>query len=290
MAQILANGLISGLSAAVLALAFCVVYLPTNVFHVALGAVYAATPFVAWQGLRWGWPAPVALAVAMAFAAALSVVCELVNHWPLAKKRDVAGAHMIASLGVYMVVVEALALIWGSDTQMLPLGEGAGVQVQAVLLSRSQLISGGAAIAALGVFYVVLWATNAGLRLRALADNRTEFGLRGYSIRATRLLAFAGSGLLVAVVALTTASDVGFDPGVGLPALLVAVAATVIGGRTSFLGPALGGLLVGLARAQLTWHFSGRWQDAFTFAILVLFLFLRPNGLIGRSERLEAVA
>ncbi|MCC6485532.1 MAG: branched-chain amino acid ABC transporter permease [Armatimonadetes bacterium] len=288
MNQILINGTISGLCAGVLALAFTIVYLPTGVFHIALGAVYAAAPFIAWDGMHHGWPAPVAVVIAVACAVILSALCELINHWPLARRRNEPGAHMIASLGVYMIVVQLLAWIWGSETRMLFPGQNAAIRVHDVLLSRAQMVSAMLAVAALVIFYVVLWTTKAGLQLRALSDNRKEFGLRGFNARITRLWTFMASGLLVSIVALANANDIGFDPDSGLETLLVAVAATIIGGRASFVGPALGGLLVGVVRTELAWYLSARWQDTFTYVVLVIFLFMRPKGLIGRPRRLEA--
>ena len=54
--QILINGLITGLTLAVLALGFTVVYLPLRVFDLALGAIYTLVPFVAWAMIQAGMP------------------------------------------------------------------------------------------------------------------------------------------------------------------------------------------------------------------------------------------
>ena len=92
------------------------------------------------------------------------------------------------------------------------------------------------------------------------------------------------------------AYDIGFGPHTGLHATLLAVVAVIIGGRSSFVGPIVGGLLLGLIcaldliHAQVVWHFSARWQDAATFAALALFLLLRPQGLFGQKTRIEATA
>ena len=128
------------------------------------------------------------------------------------------------------------------------------------------------------------------MQFRALADNPDELALRGYNIRRLRLLAFGVSGLLGAVSALLTAYDIGFDPNVGLSALLLAVVAVIIGGRQSFIGPVVGGILLGMVRSEVVWILSARWQEAVTFGLLVLFLYMRPNGLVGRETRLEAKA
>ena len=73
----------------------------------------------------------------------------------------------------------------------------------------------------------------------------------------------------------------------GLDALLLGIAAVIIGGRDSFLGPALAGILLGVVRSGVIWFLSAQWEDAVTFTLLILFLFLRPQGLLGKKRRLE---
>jgi branched-chain amino acid transport system permease protein len=84
------------------------------------------------------------------------------------------------------------------------------------------------------------------------------------------------------------AYDIGFDANGGLNTVLLAVVAVIIGGRQSFLGPILGGILLGVIRSEVVWFWSARWQEAITFLILAIFLFVRPNGLLGNKMRLEA--
>jgi branched-chain amino acid transport system permease protein len=140
----------------------------------------------------------------------------------------------------------------------------------------------------LSAFLFWLWRTDIGLRFRALADNPIQLSLMGYNTRLLRLAVFALSGFLTAVAALLMALDIGFDPHSGLQMVLLAMVATIIGGRGSFLGPIVGAIMLGILRSQVVWHTSARWEEAVTFLLLVLFLFLRPQGLFGRAGRLEA--
>jgi branched-chain amino acid transport system permease protein len=120
-----------------------------------------------------------------------------------------------------------------------------------------------------------------------MADNPVQLALHGHNIRRLRLLAFAIAGFLATISALAVANDVGFDPHGGLPVLLLAIVAMIIGGNTSFLAPVLGGLLLGITRAFVVWFLSARWQDAVVFLLLALFLLFRPHGILGRKLRLE---
>jgi branched-chain amino acid transport system permease protein len=286
--QILVNGLVSGSAIALLAVAFQAVFLPTRVFFIGLAGVYSFTPFVAFAVLRAGGPPWLAALAAAGASVLLCLLCELANHAPLARRRASDGAQLIASLGIYIILVQIIAMVWGNDTKTLRAGLDSVTRFQGLIITGAQWVTLGSAALLIGGFAVLLTRSNLGLRLRALADNPTMFALYGYNIDRHRLIAFALCGVFAAAAALATAYDIGFDPHTGLHAVLLAVVAVIIGGRGSFAGPVVGALLLGLLRAQVVWHFSARWQEAATFALLAIFLLVRPQGLLGRESRLEA--
>jgi branched-chain amino acid transport system permease protein len=288
--QILCNGIISGLTIGLLATAFNAVYLPTRVFHIALGAVYAAAPFFVWRLLLFKQSWPLAVALALVGSVLISLACETFNHARLERKGGSSGTHLIASLGIYIILVQAVAVAFGNETKFLRVGVDSVFTLGSVTLSRAQLFAGAASILLLAIFYAWVRLTNLGLRLRALADNPAQLALQGYNIRQVRLLAFAIAGLLASACSLVVAYDIGFDPQGGLVALLLAIVAVIIGGRDTWLGPILGGILLGIIRAEVVWFMSAKWQDAITYALLALFLLVRPGGLLGRGIRLEARA
>lgn len=288
--QIILNGLISGGAIALLAVAFQMVYLPTRVFFVGLAGIYSLAPFLVLSAAKAGVPPAVGIVFAVAAGVCVSVVCEWLNHARLARKGASDGAHLISSLGIYIVLVQFIAILWGSDTKMLRTGLDSTVHLSGSILASSQLIMAGVAAAILLGVWAMLRTSSIGLRLRALADNPTQFALFGYNVDAHRLIAFSLAGAFASTSSMLTAYDIGFDPYTGLHAVLLAVVAVIIGGRHSFAGPAIGGLLLGVVRAQVVWHLSARWQEAVTFGVLALFLLLRPHGLFGQKTRIEAVA
>lgn len=286
--QVVANGIISGLTISLLAVAFSAVYVPTRVFYIALGAIYAAVPFVALEGIRRGAPMVLSIVVAVAVGVALSLLCEVASHRILARRRAGEGVQMVAAIGAYIVIVQAVVLLWGNETKVLTQGISTPIHLGDVTLSTAQVVAGSIAIVLLALFALFLKHTAIGLRFRALAENPSEFALRGHSVTATRALAFGLSGLFASASALVMANDVGFSAHGGLPALLPAVVATIIGGRMSFLGGAIGGIMLGLVRAEVVWHMGARWQEPATFLVLIIFLLMRPGGVFSREMRLEA--
>jgi branched-chain amino acid transport system permease protein len=288
--EVLINGLTNGLSIAVMALAFLMVYLPTRVFYVALGGIYAIVPYIAWSLLSRHWPAYVAVSVALVSGVGISVACELLNHARLEKRGASTGTQLMSSLGIYIVIVQVTTLIWGNDTKVMREGLDTAIAIGNNRVAHAQLIAGAVSLVALVAFYSWLRLSKLGLELRGLADNTKELGLRGHNIGRLRLLAFGLAGALASVSALVASYDIGFEAHGGLSVLLLAIVAVIVGGRESFLGPVVGGILLGLTRTEVVWFLSARWQEAVTYMLLALFLFARPKGLLGQKTRLEADA
>jgi branched-chain amino acid transport system permease protein len=286
--QILVNGFIEGLLIAMMAMGFCLVYNSTGVLHIAQVAVYAIAPFILMSLLNAGCNIPMAVTIAIAVSIVLSLLIEKFNHWPLYEKGTSTQGHFISSLGIYIIVVQIIAILWGNDTKVLQKEIDAVYNIFNVVLTRSQLLGAVVSIVAIGCFFLWLKKSDSGIKFMALADNPIQLSLMGYDISKMRLLAFAMSGIFTALASLLKALDVGFDPYSGFKIVLLAVIATIIGGKGSFAGPVIGGIALGIIRSQVVWYTSAKWEDAVSFLILVLFLFFRPQGLLGEKGRIEA--
>ena len=286
--QVLAFGLVTGSTIALVALAFQLVYLPTKVLHIALGAVYVAAPYAALLTIRAGLPWYATMVAALLFAVAASIAIEHFNHQPLERRQASFATHILSSLGIYIAAIQIIVVFWGNQPKMLRSGVDPIIRFAGVILTQTQIAILVISLVTLVVFFLWLRFTDLGLRFRSLADNPRELALRGYSITRLRVLAFALSGLIAAIAALLSAHEIGFQPHAGLDTVILAIVATMIGGRTSFWGPVLAGLMLGIVRAEVVWIFSSRWQEGITFLVLVLFLLFRPQGLIARRMRLES--
>lgn len=120
--QILINGVISGCSVALLAIAFQAVYLPTRVFYLGLAGIYCLAPFLVLTGQMMNWPWAICLLFALAVSMMLSILFEWANHARLARKNVGEGVHLISSLGLYIVTVQVVTMIWGTTLEVCGLG------------------------------------------------------------------------------------------------------------------------------------------------------------------------
>lgn len=286
--QIFINGMIQGLLIAMVAMGFSLVYNSTGVLHIAQSAVYTIAPFILLSSINAGLSIPASIIMAIAVSILLSVLIEKFNHWPLYKKGTSMQGHFISSLGIYIAVIQVIAILWGNDTKVLRKEIDIVYNFLAMTLTRSQVLGAVVSLFVIGCFFLWLRRSEGGIKFMALSDNPIQLSLMGYDISKMRLLAFAMSGVFTAMASVLIAMDIGFDPYGGFKIVLLAVVATIIGGKGSFVGPVIGGIFLGLVRSQVVWHTSARWEDAVTFIILVLFLFFRPQGIMGEKGRLEA--
>jgi len=286
--QILCNGVIQGLLIALMAMGFSIVYNSTGILHVAQGAVYTLSPFLFLSLIHCGLGVTISLSGALLSVVALSMLIERVNHWPLYKNNASSQVHFISSLGIYIILVQVIVLIWGNETRTLRVSIDSTYSFLGTILTRSQVLGGAVSLIIVTLFFSWINFAKTGTKLIALSDNPIQLSLMGFPINHLRLLAFGLSGFFTGLASILIATDVGFDPLSGFRMVLLAIIATIIGGRSSFVGPIVGGVILGVIRSQVVWYASAQWEEAVSSLILVFFLFLRPQGIMGKKRRLEA--
>jgi branched-chain amino acid transport system permease protein len=274
---------------AMLAIAFQLVYLPTGVFFLALAGFYVAAPYalLTLSGFMPSWIAGICTLVS---GTLVGVLCDKWNHLPLDRANATHGVHLIASLGLYIVTVQLVAMAFGNDVRVLTGGEALVVNspVLKLRLSQASLLAVGATVVCL--YLVLLRWTNAGLRLRALADDPQQFELFGHPQESVRAWAVGAAGGITALTATLSAYDQGFEPHGGLHILLTAIVAVIIGGRGSFLGPLIGALVLAVVRESVSWLWSTSWREFATFLVLCIFLAALPRGIVPGKTRIESEA
>ena len=286
--QILINGISSGLTTAILATAFALVYIPTKIFFIALGCLFIVSPHIVWFLDGLGLNIYLSISIAMMVTIVLSVSFELFNHRQLEKSGATVATHLISSLGIYIVVTQVIVLLWGNQPKSIQDGTKTIFYYLNLSIDSSQILSFIISITVIGFFHIWLKFTNTGLHFRGIANNPVEMGLKGYNVYWFRIIAFGSAGLLASVASLLTAYDSGFEPHHGMDHLLFAIVAVIIGGQESFWGPVFGGIMLGIFRSAVVWNLSGHWEEAIVFFLLVVFLIFRPKGIIQHKYRLES--
>ena len=192
---------------------------------------------------------------------------------------------MIASIGLMTVIINLLAMIFGNETKVIDNVVHETFPVGGIVITTPQMwqLIVGTVILLLFLFFVA--KTNFGIRLRALSADGVLYETLGYETHKTRNSVFLLSGAFIAVASCLSVYDIGMDPHIGMNVLINAMVAMIIGGVGRFDTCIFGGISLGLLQALTVYQFSSNWQNAITFIVLLILLFLRPQGIAGYKQR-----
>jgi branched-subunit amino acid ABC-type transport system permease component len=289
--QLLTNGLVTGSVIAIAAVGVSLVYGILRLVNFAYGDFMA---FGALAAYAFNGPLGVGIVfsvlLGMVATAVLSLVLDAVLWRPLRARRAGFMSLFLASIGLALVLRQALLLAYGPQPQQYKVNPYKVYVIGSVRLSQAQFITivvAAVAIVAIGLF---LSRTTVGRTMRALADDRALAAIAG--IHVGRVIAYTWilSGLLAGLAGvLAGLIQTSFDPNFGFQLLLPVFAAVVLGGVGSAYGALAGGLALGLAMELSTWpSLAGGvnpvYKPVVAFAVLAAALMVRPQGLFGRAR------
>lgn len=284
--QLLANGIIMGSIYAIVALGFALVYNTTRIFHIAYAVVYMFAPYMLlsfYHSLQM--PLIIAFLLAIIGTMGLSLLIEYMVYRPLNRINSSLNVIMISSIGVMIIVINIIAMLYGNETKIIHQAISPSVTFGNIILTYIQIAQFVISLTLIILFLIYLKYSGFGIKTRALRDDDQLYTVMGMDISNMRIGLFVLSGFFAAAGGAMVAYDVGMDPYVGMPMLLNVVVAMIIGGMGRFDAPILGGFIIGILQSLAVWVFSARWQDAVTFTLLILFLLLRPQGILGEKQR-----
>lgn len=277
-------GLAVGSAAALTGIGLIVTYRATGVLNLAHGAIAMVCAYVLRQlVVEWGWPLPLgALLTLLVVAPGIGLVLDRAVFRPLALVGAGPAQTLVASIGVFVLLVGGAALVWGggarADAPVL-LGDDPWTQLAAVVLLA----------AAVGA--VTRW-TRFGRELRAVVDNRPLAMLGGIDADRVSAVGWAFGAFTAGLTGVLLAPHVRLDP-YGMPLLVVEVIAVAVVARMRSLPVAIvTALAIGVAQAQLTRFHPEGWAgplvqavgaNLFVVALLVAALVLPGVGGRGRD-------
>ena len=288
MGQTLVLGVIAGVIYALIAVGITLVYKCSRVLNFAQVEIGTLA-------LYWTWwisgehhaPWIVGALVAVVFSVAVGLVFERLFLRPIATQPRVTLA--VATIGLLglMASIE-LALFAGSIKQLpAPLTHG-GFTLGGVVVGPSQELAVIAAVAVAVALAAFLRFTDFGLGVLASADDPTAAQLMGVSRAKVSAFTLGVAGALSALAALLNEPTIGaLAPGVFAGLFIGGLTAALVGGLSSLPGAFVGGVVVGIVEAEIKTHLVYAsvpdLQYLAMFAMVVLVLLFRPQGLLGRA-------
>jgi branched-chain amino acid transport system permease protein len=282
LTQHLIQGTALGATYGLVALGYSMQFSAMRLVNFAHGESFALGAFVALAlsgigGLSYG----LVLVVTLVLMAAIGVVVEQLAIRPLYKAPDLN--MLIATIGLSIVLRQAINLIWGADARPFASSFGDGsFRFDGVTASYQQLGTIFAAVALMAALDLFLTRTRQGIAMRAVAQDEATAQLMGIRVARVRSLVFAISTALGAAAGILFASLTYAVFDMGLWMGMKGFAAAVLGGLGSMPGAVVGGFILGLIEQLSSGYISSLYRDTAAFSVLVLVLLVRPQGLFGR--------
>lgn len=297
--QLIANSIIAGGIYALVALGFNLIYGATKFFNLTHGVVAAIGGYVVYyltkklpdtvpgagaffNGSTLG--TVVACAIGVIVAAFIGFLLDRFLFRQLRARKASQMVFLVASLGAFTCLQAFLAILFTSQFQTL--GNGAGdivtyniaggiiTQVQAIIIASVILI-----MFALGIF---LKKSLFGKSVEAISDDEQVAKVVGINTEKIIAIVFVIGSAIAGLAGVLVGYDTGLEPTMGMNLLLKGVIASIIGGIGNVYGGVLGAFLLGFVENFGIWKISGEWKDAIAFGLLIVFLLVRPQGILKR--------
>jgi len=291
MSQVAANAVAAAASYLLVGIGFSLIYTAVRFFNFAHGAIIAIGAYSAYvANASLGMPAPLGVVTGILTSASSAATLEWAIYRPLRRKRTSSAILLLVSLGIYVCLQSLISLVFGAGAVSLR----AGVISQGWLVLGARLTGAQVAIIACGMLgcvstWLFLHATLMGKLIRAVGCDPELADVHGCRQDRIVMSATVLGSALAGLAGVLLAYDSNLTPFMGFSILLGGVVAVVIGGIGNVIGIALGALLLGFTQNAIAWWISSAWQDVLVFAILILFMMIRPQGFLGTASRMGAV-
>jgi len=182
-----------------------------------------------------------------------------------------------------IIIVNVQLILFGPDAQNVQTSYSYdSFQIGALIVDATKAYAGAAAIVVAAALFTFFKYTRVGTAIRACADNYTGALVVGLDVRHLYALTFGLGAACVGAAGVMLVLIVDVTPSLGPAYTLLAFVIVITGGLGSMPGALLGGVLIGLTEAMAGLLFTPSAKSMFAFAILVLVLLFRPQGIMGK--------
>ena len=282
--QFMIAGLESGAIYALVALGFTIVFAATGAINFAQGEFFMLGGMFGVWFLKLGLPLPAAIVAAMALTAAIGALFEVLAIRPLGGGDQLR--IIMVTIGGSVVFRQIALHLFGPDEMPLPsFTAGPSIMVWGAAIERQTVWIWGITALAVAALFVLYRRTAFGRAMRATALRRDAARLVGIDTSAMVTISFALAAGLGALAGLAVAplTQTAFSVGAGIG--VKGFAAAILGGLGNPLAAVGGGLVLGLLENFTAGYINPLYKDGVALVVLLVVLFLRPQGLFGGSGR-----
>ena len=282
--QFIVSGIAIGSVYSLIALGFQITYSVSNTMNFSQGASVMLGAVICYLfNITWGWHIAIAIPLSLLVCAVFGLVVERIAVRPFAVNGSNSWLLTTIALGI---IVENLAMLtFGKEVRGYP---SPLVQTPINILGFGvfplELLTPIVAIAIASLLRLAFTRTLWGKAFIAASENPETAKIMGINVEGAIAFAFALSTVLAGVAGILIAPIYNVSSGMGTLLGLKAFATAIIGGLDSPWGIAIAGVLYGIGESLAAGYLGGSYREIIGFALVILALTLKPNGLFGKSS------
>ncbi len=295
--QYIVNGLTLGSIYALIALGYTMVYGILKFINFAHGDILMVGAFIGLLCYQMLIPdgavgiVPMlafflSIIISMVLCGILGMFIERVAYKPLRNANRLAP--LLSAIGVSFILSNGAAWIFGTQSRRFPYPfDNSPIRIGGVSITPHQILTLIVSILMMVLLATFVSKTRMGKAMRATSIDRATAELMGIDVNKVISLTFAVGSALAAVGGILASFDFRVYPSMGTMTGLKAFVAAVMGGIGNISGAMVGGILLGILEsvgAPLL-HIPNGLKDTIAFAVLIIILVFKPDGILGKNER-----
>ena len=277
MEGLIINGIIYGCLYALSAMGLVLIFKVCQVVNFAQGEMAMFLAFIIFAFLNMKFHYGIAIVLTIIISVLIGLIIER------AIMRPIGGAHlsaMIATLGLIMIFNGMAGFLFGTEEHKFPsITDGTTIGNQAMII--------GVTVVIMLILFCFFKFTKTGLGVRAVSQDHFTSRLMGVSVKRVTSITWALAAVLACVTGMLVASQTTLTITMMQEIHLKAFCSAVLGGFNSFLGPVVGGVILGVSE-NLFGSISVsliKWKSVFSFGLIIIMLIIKPNGIMGTKYR-----
>lgn len=286
MEQVIANGLYLGAQYALIALGLTLIFSLMNVLNFAHGQMYVLGGFITYTVVaQFGLPFIVGLLLSAVSLAVIGALIERFLFRPVIQKSRREESTMLLAAGVAFFLDAVILLVFGEKQRGVPkIVDGVFNWDFLIVMPYDRILVGSLAIGMITVFILFMQHSKTGRAMRALAQDKVAARLMGVDVDRYSMIGFAMGAMLAGLVGGLLVTITGINLGMGGPTSIKAFMMIMIGGAGVISGAIAGGFILGMMESVglTVLAASGDITYLVIFASLMVFLAIRPQGLMGK--------
>jgi branched-chain amino acid transport system permease protein len=281
------NGLVVGNIYALLAVGLALIYGVSHLINFAHGSIYMVGAYIGWLCITYlHTPLPLTLFAVVVGCGLLGLAIERVCLRPLQSSPRIAP--LLSTIGIGLVLDQVAQLLFTADPRGLPSQVPSWrIQVGDGTIGALDILIAAIGLGSAALLFAFLRFTKLGWAVRATALDRDAAQQVGVDVNRVNGAVFAIAAALGGVSGLLVGMYYNsIDPYMGFQAGLKGIVAQMIGGMGNVPGAIAGSLLLGLTESYGIAAFGTSYRNLFAFAVMILVLVLKPNGIFARGRQM----